>query len=147
MKNLFILLLFVFSGSIGFAQNCEPPKLEDYKIVLNDAFDQDYKKCLVTIKGVFHRVGYLTGWKKPNKLKKDFFFQCLSLEKDTETNVHFSEEKAGQFFTINRSKGKEILNYKQGDTLVLTGKTFIQNFYGKEINTFFRVEKIENLGQ
>mgnify|MGYP003611953891 CR=1 FL=1 len=145
MKNIFITLSILFFNLNSFSQtNCNEAKEETYKKVMSSAFAKDFEKCPVIINCEYFTEGYLNGWRKPNKLKKMYFFQCVDLGEKGKP-APLSNEMSGDFFVIDKEKADEVLKLKKGDKIRLTGKTFTQNFYGTEINTFFIVEKVEKL--
>lgn len=145
MKYIFIILTTLFLNVKAFSQiNCTEAKVETYKKVMSSAFAKDYEKCPVIIECEYFTEGYLNGWRKPSKLKKMYFFQCVGIG-DKGKPAPMTNEMSGDFFVIEKDKVNEVINLKKGDKIRLTGKTFVQNYFGTEINTFFIVEKVENL--
>lgn len=71
-----------------------------------------------------------------------YFFQCVGLGEKGKS-VPLSNEMSGDFFVIDKEKADVVLGLKKGDKIRLTGKTFTQNYFGTEVNTFFIVEKVE----
>ena len=143
MKYIIITLSVLLFSINTFSQtDCTEAKEEKYKKVMSSAFAKDFEKCSVIINCEYFTEGYLNGWRKPNKLKKMFFFQCVdSGEKGKPAPL--TNEMSGDFFVIDQEKSDEVLNLKKGDKIRLTGRTFTQNYYGTEINIFFIVEKVE----
>lgn len=113
---------------------------------MNSAFAENYKDCPVTIRGEYFKDGYLNGYRKPRKLKNMYFFQCVG-EGEKGTLQPLQNGLSGDFFVIDKSKAELILEFSKGDKLELTGTTFVQNYFGSELNTFFIATKIKRLNQ
>ena len=145
MKYIIITLSVLLFSINTFSQtDCTEAKEEKYKKVMSSAFAKDFEKCSVIINCEYFTEGYLNGWRKPNKLKKMYFFQCIGSGEKGKT-VPMSNEMSGDFFVIDKEKADVVLSLKKGDKIRLTGKTFTQNYFGTEVNTFFIVEKLEKL--
>jgi hypothetical protein len=73
-----------------------------------------------------------------------YFFQCIGYGEKGKT-VPMSNEMSGDFCVIDKEKADVVLSLKMGDKIRLTGKTFTQNYFGTEVNTFLIVEKVKKL--
>ena len=141
-----ILLLFAFclSTIVSFGQDYPEPTNEKYKKVMSSAFAKDYEDCPVTITAEYFKEGYLKGYRKPRKLKKMYFFQCVA-EGEEGTSQPFQKGLSGDFFVIDKKMADQVIEFNKGDKLELTGTTFTQNYYGTEVNTFFKVTEIKKV--
>ncbi|TAG52531.1 MAG: hypothetical protein EAZ27_12165 [Cytophagales bacterium] len=126
-----------------FAQTgCPEAKEESYKKVMSSAFAKDYEKCPVIITAEYFGEGYLKNYRKPSKIKKMYFFQCVNIG-DNGNPAPLTNEISGDFFVIDKTKASEVLDLKKGNKLKLTGTTFTQNYMGIELSVFFIVTKVE----
>ena len=117
MKNLFLLFIaIVFTSSLTFGQDCPEPVKKKYVKVTSIDFAKEYEDCPVIIEAEFFRVGYLPGFKKPNKLRKMFYFQCV--EKGEEGRPKgLTKVISGEFFVIEKEKADLIFDLKKGDNI------------------------------
>ncbi|MFN8298115.1 MAG: hypothetical protein U0T75_03345 [Chitinophagales bacterium] len=143
-KGIFLFITITMGVMLSAQQNCPEPKEENYKKVMSSAFAEEYKKCPVTIVAEYFGEGYLTNWRKPYKLKDMYFFQCVNVGEQGKP-APLSNEMAGDFFVIDKAKADLVLNLKKGDKLKLTGVTFVQNYVGVEMSTFFIVDKVQKI--
>lgn len=144
MKNALSFTLLILIAFTLIAQDCPTPKEENYKKVMSSAFADLYKKCAVIITAEYFGEGYLTNYRKPAKVKDMYFFQCVNIG-EAGKPAPVTNEVAGDFFVIEKSKADLVLNLKKGDKLKLTGVTFVQNYVGIEMSTFFIVDKVEKI--
>jgi len=142
MKKLLILTLVFFGISTINAKKCPKPTLQKYRKVMSSAFAKEYSSCPVIIEAQYLKEGYLTNMRKPRKLKKMYFFQCTSIGGDTK-NAPLTNEPVGDFFVIDKKKADLVLDLKKGQKIRLTGKTFVQKFFGVGLSVFFIVSDIE----
>ena len=142
-KTSIFLLALIFSP-IVFGQNCPEPKLENYKKVISSAFANDYKDCPVIIEGTYFKDGYAKGYRKPNKLNKMYFFQCLSEDGNPSINP-LSKDETGDFFVIEKDLADKAIDLTEGDKVRFTGTTFEQNFFGQKLYIFFIVTDLEKI--
>jgi hypothetical protein len=74
MRNIFVTLTILLFNLNSFSQtDCAEAKQGIYKKVMSSAFAKDFEKCPVIINCEYFTEGYLKGWRKPNKLKKNVF--------------------------------------------------------------------------
>lgn len=111
---------------------------------MSSVFAKEFEKCPVTITAEYFKEGYLKGYRKPRKLKKMYFFQCVA-EGGEGTSQPFQKGLSGDFFVINKKMADKVIDLKKGDKLELTGTTFTQNYFGTELNIFFIVTEIKVL--
>jgi len=142
MKYLFILIILSFGLNTINAQDCPELQIESYKKVMSSAFAKDYKDCPVIIEAEYLKGGYLKNYRKPKKLKKMYFFQCISIGGETKTAA-ITNEVSGDFFVIDKKMADKVLDLKKGQKLKITGKTFVQNYFGTELSAFLIVSDIE----
>jgi len=139
---LFIAICFV--TSFVFGQNCPDPIKEKYLKVTSLEFAKEFENCPVTIEAEFLSTGYLSGYRKPRKLRKMFYFQCVKVGEEGKKQG-FNNVISGQFFVIEKDKADLVFNLKKGDKLELTGTSFTQNYFGTKIAVFFKVSGIKKL--
>ena len=140
--NLIIVLLVSLNT---FSQKCsDKPVSENYKKVMNSLFSKEYKKCSVKIIGEFFREGYVKGYRKPRKLKRKIFFQCLPVGGVPKSTAYFNNS-LGDFFVIDKKQSDLIFNLNKGDKIEMVGTTFTQNYFGKELSTYFVVTAINKI--
>lgn len=144
MKNLLFFLCVLISTNTLIAQNCPEPKEENYKKVMSSAFANDFKDCPVIIKAEYLKDGFMTGWRKPSKINKMYFFQCVA-DGESPKSAPLTNETIGDFFVVDKKNVDVVLSLKKGDKIKATGKTFTQNYFGMNLHTFFIVEKIEKI--
>lgn len=143
-KTVLLLIAIVFTITTSFGQDCGEPTKESYKKVTSSAFAKDYEDCPVIIEAEYFGEGYLKGYRKPKKLKKMYFFQCVGVGEEG-TKQPFQTGLSGEFFVISKDKADLVLDLKQGDKIELTGTTFTQNYFGTEVNTFFKVTDVKKI--
>lgn len=142
MKKI-ILAFFIFFSVISLAQEPVSPIVhEAYKKVMNSA--DEYKNTPVTITGQFLKVGYLTGFRKPAKLKTMLFFQCTAENTDP-TQQPLQTSPSGEFFVIDKNNADLVFSLTSGDKIEMTGTTFIQNYMGTKLSLFFIVTSIKKI--
>lgn len=146
MKAKLFITTLLFSISLySFAQECpENPEEVPYKKAMSSAFAKEYEKCPILIKGEYLQDGYLTGYRKPSKIKDMYFFQCVA-EGEKGSSQPFQSGLTGEFFVIDKKKADKVLSLKKGDRIELIGTTFTQNYFGTEINTFFIVTDVKKI--
>jgi hypothetical protein len=141
--NKFIVFILLFTSLLAKAQTeCPEPKEENYKKVMSSAFAKDFEKCPVIIVAEYFADGFLKNYRKPSKINKMYFFQCVNVG-DSGKSMPFTKDPVGDFFVIDKSNADKVFGFKRGDKLKLTGTTFTQNYWGTELNTYFIVTKIE----
>lgn len=145
IKNILLGTILILATNILYSQDCESePKNENYKKVMNPVFSENYRNCPVKIKAEFLREGYIRGYRKPKKLKKKVFFQCVA-DNGIPQETMLPGLTSGNFFVIEKEKSDVIFELKKGDKLEIVGTTFTQNYFGKKLNTFFIVSKINKI--
>jgi len=145
MKKIFLGLALTIITTILYGQTgCPEPKEENYKKVMSSAFAKEYEKCPVIIEAEYFGEGYLKNYRKPSKIQKMYFFQCVNIG-DNGKPAPVTNEISGDFFVIDKSKADKVLDLKKGDKLQLTGTTFTQNFWGTGLSTFFIVSELKKI--
>jgi hypothetical protein len=145
-----IVALLVFSGTFVAAQSkktkveCPEPKEENYKKVTSSAFAEDYEDCPVIIVAEYFKDGFMTGYRKPNKLKNMYFFQCVDVGMEG-TKAALTNELTGNLFVIEKELADQVLGLKPGDKIRVTCTTFTQIYYGTEIGNYVIAKKVEKL--
>ena len=145
MRILILIILVAIYTIPAYCQtDCVSPHEENYRKVMSPAFAKEYEKCPVTITAEYFTDGYLKNYRKPNKIKNMYFFQCTNIGEIAKP-APLTNEMSGDFFVIDKAKADKVLELKKGDKLKLTGTTFTQNYFGTELSTFFVVTMIEKL--
>ena len=143
-KLLILTFLLPMYTMVSFGQDCPKPTKESYQKVMSSAFAKDYNKCPVIITGRYLKEGFLNGMKKPFKLRKMFFFQCVE-EGKKGTKQPLQTDPVGDFFVIEKDKADIIFSFSQGDKVEITGSTFTQRYMGIKLSTFFIVTDIKKV--
>lgn len=144
MKHFLIVIILFFGLSTVNAQDCSEPIMQKYKKVMNSAFAKDYKDCPVIIEAEYLKEGYMKNYRKPKKIKKMYFFQCIAIDGETKSAA-ITNEKIGDFFVIDKKMADKVIDFEKGQKLKITGTTFTQNYFGTELSTFFKVQKVEKM--
>ena len=143
MNRIVNLLLVVLIATKIYAQaECPEPTEVEYKKVMSSAFAKEYEECPVIINAEYFNDGYLKNYRKPSKLKKMYFFQCISIGGKAKS-ASLSNEMSGDFFVIDKEQADQVLKLIRGDKIKITGTTFTQKYMGTTLNVFFVVSKIE----
>ncbi len=139
-----VLLVMVLALCVTKSYGQVEIKVEDYKKVMSSTFANDYTDKVVSIEAEYFKDGYLKNYRKPKKLKKMYFFQCLNIG-DNAKEDSFTKEFCGDFFVIEKELADKVLELQKGDKVRLTGSTFVQNYFGTEMSAFFIVKDVVKL--
>lgn len=138
-KSAFVALVLLSMSNISFGQSIQTEK---YEKVMSFTFADDFTDKEVVIEGEFLKNGFIKNMKKPGKLKKMYFFQCLSIGGQSGA-APVTNEACGDFFVIDKSKADVVMELKKGDKLRIKGTPYYRKYYGIATEVYFIVESIE----
>ncbi len=134
-------MIFCF-GTLTMISGQVSDTVEKYEKVMSFAFADDYTDKEVVIEGEYLKSGFIKNMKKPGKLKKMYFFQCLSIGGQSGA-APVTNEACGDFFVIEKSKADMVMELKKGDKLRIKGTPYYRKYYGIATEVYFVVESIE----